>query len=268
MKKAVLIILSVIVILSVFSVTALAAPADSMLLRAGGAIGGGGGGGISSFRRHRTSEAARSLSDMTGNEMLGALLFYLIYFAYILIMVLAAILIPIIVKKRKKKSREETRRLMAEYDDFDGFWSYEFVQNRIEEIYYGVQNAWNDGNMRKAEDLLTPTLYKRYQKHLDGMHRDGEKNVMKNIKLISALPVYAKDFTNNEHDYIWAKIEGSMADYVINEDELIVEGENKEQPFTEYWRFTRRRDGMWVLAEILQQYEFEKTRYYKGLSKL
>ena len=44
LKKAVLIILSVIVILSVFSVTVLAAPVEGQLLRAGGSIGGGGGG--------------------------------------------------------------------------------------------------------------------------------------------------------------------------------------------------------------------------------
>ena len=142
MKKAILIIISILLLSCLFASTALAAPAESMLLRAGGSVGGEGGGGFGGFSRsHRSSQTAE--------------------------------------------------------------------------------------------------------------------------------PVYAKDFTNNEHDYFWAKIEGSMIDYVIiAETGVIVQGTKQEFVFTEYWRFTRRRDGNWVLAEIMQQYDFEKTKYYKGLDKL
>ena len=137
MKKAILIIISILLLSCLFASTALAAPAESMLLRAGGSVGGGGGGGFGGFSRsHSDSKTAAKLKDMTGNDMLGMFLFYLLYFAFYLISLLGAILIPIIVSKRKKKAREETRRLMAEYDDFDGFWSFEFVQKRIEEVYF------------------------------------------------------------------------------------------------------------------------------------
>lgn len=270
MKKAILIIISILLLSCLFASTALAAPAESMLLRAGGSVGGGGGGGFGGFSRsHSDSKTAAKLKDMTGNDMFGMFLFYLLYFAFYLISLLGSILIPIIVRKRKKKAREETRRLMAEYDDFDGFWSFEFVQKRIEEVYFGIQYAWRDNNIKNAEDMLTPALFNRYQKHLNAQRRDGEKNIMKNITLKTAEPVYAKDFTNNEHDYFWAKIEGSMIDYVIIEETgVIVQGTKQEFVFTEYWRFTRRRDGNWVLAEIMQQYDFEKTKYYKGLDKL
>lgn len=270
MKKAALIVLSLIVIISLCSITALAAPADSMLLRAGGSVGGGGGGGFGGFaRRHKTSKMAQGLKDMTGSEVAGAVLFYIIYLAYYLIALFAAILIPIIVKRRKKKAREETRRLMAAYDDFDGFWSYDYIQQRINEVYFTIQECWSKGNMKNAEDMLTPALFEKYQKYLDAQRRDGERNIMKKIKLDSAIPVYAKDFTNNEHDYFWAKIDGSMVDYIVSEEtNEVLQGTTEEQPFTEYWKFTRRRDGTWVLAEIMQKDEFEKTRYYKGLSKI
>ena len=270
MKKAILIIISILLLSCFFALTAFAAPAEAQLLRAGGAVGGGGGGGFGGFSRsHRSSKTAENLKDMTGNDMFGMFLFYLLYFAFYLISLLGSILIPIIVHKRKKKAREETRRLMAEYDDFDGFWSFEFVQKRIKEVYFGIQHAWRDNNIKNAEDMLTPALFNRYQKHLSAQRRDGEKNIMKNIELKTAEPVYAKDFTNNEHDYFWAKIEGSMIDYVIIEETgVIVQGTKQEVVFTEYWKFTRRRDGTWVLAEIMQKDEFEKTRYYKGLSKI
>ena len=143
------------------------------------------------------------------------------------------------------------------------------MQKRIEEVYFGIQYAWRDNNIKNAEDMLTPALFNRYQKHLNAQRRDGEKNIMKNITLKTAEPVYAKGFTNNEHDYFWAKIEGSMIDYVIIEETgVIAQGTKQEFVFTEYRRFTRRRDGNWVLAEIMQQYDFEKTKYYKGLDKL
>lgn len=271
MKKAVLIILSIFIIACLFSVTALAAPAESILLRAGGSIGGGGGGGFgSSYSRRRTLRNLLDNADeMTGKEFFSA--FGVIILAYIgyAVAALGSILIPIIVYKRRKKARNETRRLMAEYDDFDGFWSYDYVQNRINEVYFGIQNAWCDGDMKKAEGLLTEHLFNQYQKHLNAMKRDGERNVMKNIQLRNAEPVYAKDFTHNEHDYLWVRIEGSMIDYVINKDSgEILQGTKEDLPFVEYWKFSRSRDGNWVLAEIMQQEEFEKTRYYKGLSKL
>ena len=270
MKKAVLIIISVLLLSCLFATVAFAAPAEALLLRAGGSVGGGGSGGFGGFfGRHHTSKTAGNLKEMTGSELLGTVLFYGLYFVYLLIAVTGGILIPIIVRRRKKKARKETRRLMAEYDDFDGFWSYDFVQNRVKEVYFAVQNAWAEGDMKKAEDMVTEALFRKYQKHLDAQKRDGEKNVMEDIVLKSAVPVYAKDFTQNEHDYLWVKIEGSMVDYVILEETgYILECTNDDLPFCEYLRLTRRRDGNWVLAEIMQQEEFEKTEYYKGLDRL
>ena len=161
------------------------------------------------------------------------------------------------------------QKTMANADAIQTGSSYDFVQNRIKEVYFAVQKAWADGDMKKAEDMVTEALFRKYQKHLDAQKRDGEKNVMEDIVLKSATPVYAKDFTQNEHDYLWVKIEGSMVDYVILEETgYILEGTKDDLPFCEYWRLTRRRDGNWVLAEIMQEYDFEKTKYYKGLDKL
>ena len=241
-----------------------------MFLRAGGAIGGGGGGGGGGhFRSHLFRDAFDGTEGMSVGEGLAALGYYVIVYLLYAASIIVSLLVAIIVRRRKKNARKETRRMMAEYDDFDGFWSYDYVQNRINEVYFAVQNAWTDGDMKKVEDMLTEGLLNKYQKHLDAMKRDGERNVMENVRLIKAEPVYAKDFTHNEHDYLWARIDGVMSDYVINKDSgNILEGTKEALPFTEYWKFTRRRDGNWVLAEIMQQEEFEKTHYYKSLSKL
>lgn len=273
MKKAALIIISVLLLSCLFATVAFAAPAEAQLLRAGGSGGGGGGfggfGGGRFFGRNSIFDFLADSENMEGGELAFGLLAYIALYALAATHIIAAILIPIIVRRRKKKARKETRRLMAEYDDFDGFWSYDFVQNRIKEVYFAVQNAWAAGDMKNAEDMVTEALFKKYQKHLDAQKRDGEKNVMEDIVLSSAVPVYAKDFTSNEHDYLWIRIEGSMVDYVILEETgYILQGTKANLPFCEYWRLTRRRDGNWVLAEIMQEYDFEKTKYYKGLDKL
>ena len=82
MKKAILIILSLLIITCLFSVTALAAPAEIMFLRAGGAIGGGGGGGGGHFRAHLFRDAFDGTEGMSVGERLAALGYYVIVYLF------------------------------------------------------------------------------------------------------------------------------------------------------------------------------------------
>lgn len=263
MRKIIRIFLVTFILLSLFALAASAVSFEPEFLRAGGGSGSlGGGGGIA-----RGFFRITGLDDWFDNTVEGRMLSYFVIIPLYILMFLTSVLTPIILFKRIKKAKNKARQDMAEFDDFDGFWSYEFIQNRVKEVYFALQKAWSENDIKSVENMLSDKLYEQYRKHLKGMKNDHEKNVLKDIELIKTEPVWAKNFTNDGFDYFWSYVEGSMIDYTINLDnEEILQGSKKDKVrFIEYWKFVKGRDGVWVLDEIKQKDEYEKEKYYKGL---
>lgn len=102
-------------------------------------------------------------------------------------------------------------------------------------------------------------LYDNFQSKIEWMQIRKEKNVLKKISLLDAIPISINDEEDDSKDYIWYYIKGSMIDYTINiETKEVVEGQNTKTSFIEYWKFIRKDDCKWVLCEILQEDEKDK----------
>lgn len=89
----------------------------------------------------------------------------------------------------------------------------------------------------------------------------NELLVLKNISLLSVLPVAVHDEPGEDKDFIWFYIMGSMSDYIINTaTQLKTSGDTIPAFFMEFWQF-KRKDGHWVLNKILQKDEEDKIPY-------
>lgn len=115
--------------------------------------------------------------------------------------------------------------------------------------------------MTPAAQYMSDELFENFQSQLSWMAYGNEQNILKNIKLLQALPIAVHDDPDNSRDHIWFFIKGRMIDYKINTDTgKVIEGKLTPASFIEYWCFVRR-DDKWVLDKILQKNEAHKIEY-------
>ena len=113
--------------------------------------------------------------------------------------------------------------------------------------------------MRAARDCMSESLYSIFEGKLNWMDYRKQRNVLKWIRLLRAVPVSLHDDKNDEMDHIWFYIKGWMVDYTVDtESDVKVEGSYFPSSFVEYWQFIRTDDDRWVLHQIPQTEDGER----------
>lgn len=246
MKRILCFVLAVIIVSLCLSVTAFA---ESPGAFEGGVIlplraGGGGGGGSS----HHSS-SGRTPDELTVWD----------YILMPFIVFSSTIVFYIKLTARSRKSKKLMKTMMQS----DSAWKYESISSTVNDSFYAIQNAWSNLDMTPATQYMSDELFENFQSQLSWMAYRNEQNVLKNIKLLHALPVAVYDDPDNSKDHIWFFVKGRMIDYKINTDTgRVVEGKLTPSSFIEYWCFIRREDK-WVLDKILQKNEAHKIEYNK-----
>lgn len=157
------------------------------------------------------------------------------------------------------KAKIHSRHLMRMLSNKDEAWKYKNVQKQVEKAYFIIQKAWTEQNINQAKEYLDKELFENFQSKIEWMQIRREKNILKKISLIDASPILINDRKNDEKDYVWYYIRGSMIDYTINIDTMEkVDGRKFKTRFTEYWKFIRKDNDKWVLCKILQEDEKEQ----------
>lgn len=254
MKKTIAFIIITLILLSLMTifVSAISSPTVNTFLRAGGGSGGGGG-GTGGFGSRIFRNIFRN--NTPNGSPLDFVFSILIYVFYLLIGVSSAVVFYF----NFLKSYIQVRRFIKQTSKSDNAWKYENILSDVKEAYYSVQNAWTNMDMSTAKAYMDETLLVDFQLKLDDMERLKERNVLEKIKLIKAVPVYVYDNENNENDFVWFYIKGSMIDYKINTDtQKRVSGTKHKLKFVEYWKFVRREDK-WVLSKIAQEYQADEV---------
>lgn len=247
----------VLILFSFISVIAVAASADAncsaslypLRVGGGGSSGGGGGsgGGSSGGGVHHSGTGRRTtlLESVVHFIMTPIILFS------------SSILFYFKITKRARKSK----KLMKQMLKSDNAWKYADISETVNDCYFAVQNAWAEMDMSPASQYLSDELFESLQTKLKWMAYRNEKNILKNIRLLQALPVAVHDNTDNARDFIWFYIKGKMIDYTINTDtQMKTDGNTSAASFVEYWQFTRKEDR-WVLHKILQKNEADQIPF-------
>ena len=252
MKKTIVFIIITFILLSLMTVlvSAISSPTVNTFLRAGGGGGGGGGFGGRIFRNR--------FRNNTPNGSPLALVFDIILYVFYVVIAVSSV---VVFYFNFLKSYIQLRRFIKETAKSDNAWKYENILSDVKDAYYSVQNAWTNMDMSTAKDHMEESLLVDFQLKLDEMERLHERNVLEKIKLIKAVPVYVYDNENNENDFVWFYIKGSMIDYKINTDtQKKVSGTKHKVRFVEYWKFVRREDK-WVLSKIAQEYQADQIPF-------
>ena len=94
------------------------------------------------------------------------------------------------------------------------FNKQEFLNNGYK-IYKDVQNAWMNFKLDDVKDVITDEIYNMYDSQLSTLEVKGEKNIMKDFKLVKS---YLKDVNvQNETITITTGYVIEMYDYIIEE---------------------------------------------------
>lgn len=158
---------------------------------------------------------------------------------------------------RIRVKSEKAKKAMKRLAKADSTWNYKDFHKRIRTIFDKVQEAWMERNQDIARDCLSQALYDTYTSKSEWMVCNHEKNILKNIHLIDALPVDAEDYEGEANDRIWVYIKARMADYTIDDQTMeFKSGSRVSRSFVEYWKLVKE-NGSWVLDEIKQKEEMK-----------
>lgn len=219
-----------------------------------GSGGGGGGGSSSSFGSSSHDNTHYYSNGRTTSNPISRILFY-----GILVCMTGGS--TIVFFYRRQKARLISKRRINEFAKYGYNWDFKEVQKRVEHAYFEIQECWRRQDADYAAEYLSDSLREEFRMKLEWMDARGEQVVQKNVRLLSADPVYVEDQEGTEQDMLWYLIHGRMIGYYINKDtEQCVRGNPNAESFYEYWLFIYQ-NGKWVLNEIKQKDEIDIRQF-------
>ncbi len=238
-KKYILIFTALLLVL-------LAVPVWGRAGGGGGSSGGGGGssGGGSHSSYHSGSSGSRG-SGLAGVILQAGVVFFAVSGGTIVLL------------RKARAARARSRKAMAFYAQLGDNWDYREIQRQVEETYFQVQECWRRMDVSYGAPYLSQELMEEFDSKIQWMQVRGEAVVQRNVKLLSAMPVYVEDNPGEEYDMIWYLIHGKMTGYYIDVNtRKVVRGNTRPEVFFEYWKFVYRGER-WVLQEIKQKDEMD-----------
>lgn len=121
----------------------------------------------------------------------------------------------------------------------DPNFNQQMFLDRAQAAFFALQTAWMDRNLEPARVYMSDGIYHRWKVQIDAMIAAHKKNILDNL-VIGGVTV-VKVQTDPNFDSITVRIDASAADYEVDETNAnkVVFGSHQDQPFTEYWTFTR-----------------------------
>lgn len=233
-----------IVMVFVILIAAAIVPATIACARAGGGGGGGGGGaggtagGTGIHSGYATNESP--ISTVIGYVIVGVAASGGAIFFFVRVHLMSA----------------KAKKAMKHISKMDESWNYKDFREHINKMFYTIQNAWMERNQEIAKNYLSASLYEQYQAKSEWMIIRHEKNILKNIRIIEAIPIAVEDNEGEANDRIWVYVKARMVDYTIDDQTMeIQKGSTISSSFIEYWKLIKE-NGNWVLDEIRQKDEF------------
>lgn len=127
-------------------------------------------------------------------------------------------------KKQIIKSKDMDLDLISKIDP--NLNLYEF-KNETFNIYKDVQEAWMNLDDGKIRTLTTDELYNMYSMQLDTLRVKNEKNIMKEINLVTASLTNLKIENNIETATVIMTV--NCYDYIVDSQNKVVRGNNKNK---------------------------------------
>lgn len=157
--------------------------------------------------------------------------------------------------------KKEAKKWLKAAAQNDSLWDSAEMKDQIREAYLAIQQSWTDNRLEDARYYLSDSLYNTFQTKLNWMAQRNERNVLRNIRLLSATPVSARYKIPGDRKTacLCCHIHGKMEDYTADSTTgRFISGSYFSRPFVEYWCFIRNADNTrWILDRIYQKDEYE-----------
>lgn len=154
-------------------------------------------------------------------------------FTSFMIVVVIFIVVFIIVNEISKRKTEANQTIKSKDMDLDliskidpNLNLYEF-KNEAFNIYKDVQEAWMNLDDGKIRTLTTDELYNMYSMQLDTLRVKNEKNIMKEINLVTASLTNLKIENNIETATVIMTV--NCYDYIVDSQNKVVRGNDKNK---------------------------------------
>lgn len=151
----------------------------------------------------------------------------------LMIVVVLFIVVFVIANEISKRKTEEKQIIKSKDMDLDliskidpNLNLYEF-KNEAFNIYKDVQEAWMNLDDGKIRTLTTDELYNMYSMQLDTLRVKNEKNIMKEINLVTASLTNLKIENNIETATVIMTV--NCYDYIVDSQNKVVRGNNKNK---------------------------------------
>lgn len=154
-------------------------------------------------------------------------------FTSFMIVVVLFIVIFVIANEISKRKTEANQTIKSKDMDLDliskidpNLNLYEF-KNEAFNIYKDVQEAWMNLDDGKIRTLTTDELYNMYSMQLDTLRVKNEKNIMKEINLVTASLTNLKIENNIETATVIMTV--NCYDYIVDSQNKVVRGNDKNK---------------------------------------
>lgn len=154
-------------------------------------------------------------------------------FTSFMIVVVIFIVVFVIANEISKRKTEEKQIIKSKDMDLDliskidpNLNLYEF-KNEAFNIYKDVQEAWMNLYDGKIRTLTTDELYNMYSMQLDTLRVKNEKNIMKEINLVTASLTNLKIENNIETATVIMTV--NCYDYIVDSQNKVVRGNDKNK---------------------------------------
>ncbi|HYM49240.1 MAG TPA: Tim44-like domain-containing protein [Candidatus Limnocylindrales bacterium] len=127
---------------------------------------------------------------------------------------------------------------MAALQAKDPNFNEQVFNDRAQTTFFALQKAWVDRNLEPARVYLSDAIYHRWKMQIDQMMAAHKRDVLENL-VVGGIRV-VKVQTDANFDSITVRIDAAATDYTVDDQSgRMVSGSRQQQPFTEYWTFTR-----------------------------
>jgi hypothetical protein len=121
----------------------------------------------------------------------------------------------------------------------DPNFNQQMFLDRAQAAFFALQKSWMDRNLEPARVYMSDGIYHRWKTQIHAMIAAHKKNILDNLVIGGVTIVKAQ--TDPNFDSITVRIDASAADYEVDDTTAnkVIYGSRQDQPFTEYWTFTR-----------------------------
>jgi len=146
----------------------------------------------------------------------------------------------VITRGYAQSSLDNISKGLAKITQVDTQFSSGAFLERVKKSFISIQQAWSDGDMKRASHSLSDGTVERFNLYLGMDKASGVRNVMENIEITDAS--IADVESDSFFDTIHVRITARAVDYYVDEQtKSKVRGSKSPDTFQEYWSFLRRR---------------------------